>query len=93
MSQATFTFRVDEELKAAFATVAEANDRSGAQVLRDFMRRYVQEHADKVAYDQWFRAKVEEGRLAAARGEVYTMAEMEEESALLRQSLREQGKR
>ena len=67
MSQATFTFRVDEELKAAFATVAEANDRSGAQVLRDFMRRYVQE--------------------------VYTMAEMEEESALLRQSLREQGKR
>ena len=93
MTQATYTFRVDESLKEAFASIAQANDRSGAQLLRDFMRRYVQEHADTLSYDQWFRAKVEEGRLAAARGEVYTMAEMEEESALLRQSLREQGKR
>lgn len=93
MSQATFTFRVDEDLKAAFATVAEANDRSGAQVLRDFMRHYVQEHADKMTYDQWFQAKVEEGRRAAACGEVYTIAEMERDSAQLRQTLRDRANR
>ena len=61
MTQATYTFRVDESLKEAFASIAQANDRSGAQLLRDFMRRYVQEHADTLSYDQWFRAKVAEG--------------------------------
>ena len=42
MTQATYTFRVDESLKEAFASIAQANDRSGAQLLRDFMRRDVQ---------------------------------------------------
>ena len=49
MTQATYTFRVDESLKEAFASIAQANDRSGAQLLRDFMRRYVQEHADTLS--------------------------------------------
>ena len=30
MSEATFTFRVDESLKTAFATAAKARDRTGA---------------------------------------------------------------
>ena len=35
---ATFTFRVDENLKSQFTSAAKAKDRSGAQLLRDFMR-------------------------------------------------------
>ena len=38
MSEATFTFRVDQTLKNAFSTAAKAHDRTGAQLLRDFMR-------------------------------------------------------
>ena len=41
MSDATFTFRVDEGLKAEFASAAKAHDRTGAQLLRDFKRNYV----------------------------------------------------
>ena len=34
MSEATFTFRVEESLKNEFATAAKARDRTGAQLLR-----------------------------------------------------------
>lgn len=42
----TFNFRVDPELKAAFAAATEAADRPAAQVLREFMRSYVSREAD-----------------------------------------------
>ena len=42
MSEATFTFRVDEALKNDFTSAAKARDRTGAQLLRDFMREFVQ---------------------------------------------------
>ena len=45
MSEATFTFRVDETLKNDFATAAKARDRTAAQLLRDFMRSFVQQQA------------------------------------------------
>lgn len=38
MADSTFTFRVDAELKTAFAEVAEADERSAAQLLRVLMR-------------------------------------------------------
>ena len=37
----SFNFRVDRDLKAAFTEAAAADDRSAAQVLRQFMRIYV----------------------------------------------------
>jgi len=40
MSEATFTFRVDESLKSQFTTAAKDRDRTGAQLLRDFMRDF-----------------------------------------------------
>ena len=41
MAEATFTFRVDESLKQEFSSFAKEIDRSGAQLLRDFMRDFV----------------------------------------------------
>ena len=41
MNESTFTFRVDESLKNEFAQAAKAQDRTGAQLLRDFMRDVV----------------------------------------------------
>lgn len=41
----TFNFRVDAELKSAFAAAADEADRPVAQLLRDFMRGYVEQRA------------------------------------------------
>lgn len=42
---ATITARVPAELKKAFEDAAGRNDRTTSQLLRDFMRQYVQDHA------------------------------------------------
>jgi predicted transcriptional regulator len=55
MTGTTFTFHVDEALKAAFTEVARAHDRPGSQLLRGFMRHYV----EKAEQDAWFRAEDE----------------------------------
>lgn len=57
----TFTFRVDEELKAAFAEIAKAEDRTAAQLLRHLMRTVVQDRKDRVDHDVWFRREVQQG--------------------------------
>jgi antitoxin component of RelBE/YafQ-DinJ toxin-antitoxin module len=59
MNDATFTFRVDEALKNQFTDAAKARDRTGAQLLRDFMRGVVSQQADATEYDAWFRQEVE----------------------------------
>ena len=56
MPETTFTFRVDQELKNAFTEAARAIDRPGSQLLRDFMRDYV----ERAKHDVWFRAEVEQ---------------------------------
>jgi predicted transcriptional regulator len=52
----TFTLRVDHELKKAFTEAARANDRPSSQLLRDFMRDYV----ERAEHDAWFRAEIEQ---------------------------------
>lgn len=59
MNEATFTFRVDETLKSKFTDAARARDRTGAQLLRDFMRGVVSQQEGAVEYDAWFRQEVE----------------------------------
>lgn len=57
----SFNFRVSADLKAEFKAAAEAADRPAAQLLRDFMRAYVEENQrPEPGYDSWFRAKVRE---------------------------------
>jgi hypothetical protein len=60
MGEATFTFRVDETLKAAFAESARAQDRNAAQLLRDYMRSEVLRQQQVRDHDQWFRTQVEQ---------------------------------
>jgi predicted transcriptional regulator len=62
MPETTFTFRVDQDLKNAFTEAARANDQPGSQLLRDFMREYV----ERVDHDAWFRAEVEQSLKEAA---------------------------
>lgn len=77
MTESTFTFRVDETLKAAFTDAAKAHDRTGAQLLRDFMRDYLAHRQEEADYDSWFRTKVNRGLDAASRGRVTPSGEVE----------------
>jgi len=75
MPETTFTFRVEDSLKAAFADAANQKDRTAAQLLRDFMRSYVAETRDDAEYDAWFRRKVEAGERAYRAGRFITQEE------------------
>lgn len=44
----SFNFRIDPKLKADFQSAAEANDTPAAQVLRDFMRIYVERQQARI---------------------------------------------
>ena len=59
MADSTFTFRVDDDLKSAFAEAAKAQDRTAAQLLRVLMREAVERKRDAREHDAWFRAEVE----------------------------------
>lgn len=43
----SFNFRVDPKLKADFQNATEAEDKPAAQVLRDFMRAYVERQRER----------------------------------------------
>ena len=88
MSEATFTFRVDESLKAEFSSAAKARDRSSAQLLRDLMRDFVRQQKEAAAHDAWFRRQVQLGLDAASTGDVITAADVEAEAEAWRAAVR-----
>lgn len=88
MSEATFTFRVDERLKDAFFMAAKSRDRTGAQLLRDFMRDFVRQQQDAAEHDAWFRRQVQAGLDAANAGDVIAAEEVESEATAWRAEMR-----
>lgn len=88
MSEATFTFRVDEALKTEFSSAAKARDRSGAQLLRDFMRDFVQQQQEAAAHDAWFRQQVQIGLDSANAGRLVSAEEVEARFAAKRAATR-----
>ncbi|WP_084545491.1 CopG family ribbon-helix-helix protein [Cupriavidus malaysiensis] len=88
MSDATFTFRVDDGLKDAFSAAAKARDRSGAQLLRDFMRDFVRQQQEAAEHDAWFRHQVEIGRASADAGNLIPASEVEAKFEARREATR-----
>ena len=88
MSEATFTFRVDEALKNEFAAAAKARDRTGAQLLRDFMREFVQKQQEVAEHDAWLRRQVQAGLDSADAGRLVPAAEVEARFAARRAATR-----
>lgn len=88
MKEATFTFRVDEALKSAFADAAKAHDRTGAQLIRDFMRDYVAGQCEAVEHDAWFRRQVQVALDSANTGRLIPAAEVEAKFAARRTATR-----
>ncbi len=89
MSEATFTFRVDDALKAEFSTAAKTRDRSAAQLLRDYMREFVKQQQDSSAHDAWFRHQVEVGLDSANAGRLIPAQEVEAKFAAKRAATRQ----
>jgi len=81
MSKATFTFRVDDELKSQFADAAKAHDRSGAQLLRDFMREYVRHQGEMTAHEAWLRRRVQTGIEPADMGDAVSAKDVKGDGA------------
>jgi predicted transcriptional regulator len=90
MTEATFTFRVEEQLKNAFAQAAKAKDRTGAQLLRDFMREFVRRQQQASEHDAWFRQQVQIGLDSAAAGDLVAAEEVEAEAESWREATRQQ---
>jgi predicted transcriptional regulator len=88
MSEATFTFRVDEALKSEFSTAAKSNDRTGAQLLRDFMRDFVRQQREAADHDAWFRREVQVGIDSANAGNLVSAEEVEAKFAARRAATR-----
>ena len=88
MSEATFTFRVDEGLKDQFSTAAKSRDRTGAQLLRDFMRDFVKQQQEASEHDAWFRQEVQIGIDAANAGAVVPAEEVEAQAQAWRAETR-----
>ncbi len=88
MSETTFTFRVDESLKAEFSAAAKACDRSTAQLLRDFMREFVRQQREAAADDAWFRRHVQIGLDSANAGDMIPAAQVEAEAEVWRAETR-----
>ena len=88
MSDATFTFRVDESLKAEFSSAAKARDRTGAQLLRDFMRDFVKQQQESAEHEAWFRRQVQVGLDSANAGRLVAAEDVEAEFATRRDETR-----
>ena len=84
MADTTLTIPVDPELKTSFARAPEARNRTDADLLREFMRDYVEVQRTDSEYEQWFRRQVQSCIEAADAGDLIAAEEVEMEFAALR---------
>ena len=80
--EAVFTVKLESELRDAFAAEAVAAHRPASQIVREFMREFVQRQRAAREHDSWFRAEVQRA-LDDPRPGVPQDAVMEETRALI----------
>lgn len=78
----SFNFRIDPALKAAFAQATESEDKPAAQVLRDFMRAYVERQTRKT-FETEARRQSREAAVRARDPDSDEAASLRELGALL----------
>jgi predicted transcriptional regulator len=57
---AVFTMKLESELRDQFLAAAEAMDRPASQIVREFMREFIQRQHETREHDAWFRSEVEQ---------------------------------
>ena len=58
---AMFTMKLEHALRDSFMEEAAAFDRPASQIVREFMRDFVEKSRQARDHDAWFRAEVEQG--------------------------------
>jgi hypothetical protein len=66
MKDTVFTVKVEADLRAAFVAEAAAMHRPAAQLIRDYMRTFIEQRRAEREHDTWFRDQVEAGVRQAA---------------------------
>lgn len=66
IKEAMFTLKLEKELRDSFMAEAAATDRPASQIVREFMRDFVQRRRQEREHDAWFQAEVAEGMREAA---------------------------
>jgi predicted transcriptional regulator len=87
--EAVFTMKLDHELHAAFMAAAKAVDRPASQIVREFMRDYVEQDRD---YVEFLRRKVERSRADIAAGRVFSNEEVKAEMDRFIAELEQKGR-
>jgi predicted transcriptional regulator len=72
--EAVFTMKLEPELRDAFMAAAKRDDRPASQVVREFMRDFVQQDRE---YVEFLRRKVERSRASIAAGKWLSGEEVE----------------
>jgi predicted transcriptional regulator len=57
--ESVFTLKLETELRDAFVAEAAAMHRPASQLVRDFMREFVDSRKEEREHDAWFRGEVE----------------------------------
>ena len=78
---------MDESLKQEFSNFAKDIDRSGAQLLRDFMRDFVKQQQEAASYDAWYQKQVQIGLDEANAGQLVPQEEVKSRFEAKRASL------
>lgn len=74
--EAVFTMKLEPELRDAFMAAAKTEDRPASQIVREFMRDYVEQDREYVA---WLRRKVDQAQADIAAGRVHSHEEVSAE--------------
>lgn len=82
--EAVFTMKLEPELRDAFMTAAATADRPASQIVREFMRDYVQQDKE---YVEFLRRKVEKARQSIVDGKWSGHEEVEARAAARRAEL------
>jgi len=84
LKEAVFTMKLEPELRAEFMAAVASEDRPASQIVREFMRTYIEERRNSREYDEYLRRKVETARDAMRVGRGRTNEEVEADFAARR---------
>jgi len=85
--EAVFTMKLEAELRDAFMAEAEAADRPASQIVREFMRDFIERQKQEREYTEFLRRKVEIAHAEMNAGLGFSNEDVEAEFAARRAEL------
>ena len=85
LKESVFSMKLESELRNQFMAEAAAIDRPASQLVREFMRDFVQRQRQAREHDAWFRAEVEQSMREADNPETRRISQEAARSSWRRQ--------